>query len=601
MRSMRCLGGTLLMVIFHGHWTVCQAQEFNGVNPDPQPTPLTREAETIPLPVVVPEAEREPIPDPETAATDQGAGLDQAAGDAGTSEMPTMDISDQELEYLMNAGAVVNENPPLSDDIGPGIETTALDSRGMGIRILGETITPGEVRRLHWVAGETLYGGSLDTPVYVIHGSKSGLRMCVTAAIHGDELNGVEIVRALINSIRPEELSGTLIGVPIVNLLGFTRGTRYLPDRRDLNRYFPGNARGSSASRIAGSFFEEVIRHCDRLVDLHTGSLSRTNLPQLRADLDNPQVLEFTRQFGSTAVLHSRNVRGNLRSAAVSAGIPAVSFELGEPGSLQQSQIDYGVRALETLMDKLDMIHRRRSWSEPQPVYYSSRWVRVDNGGLLKSAVQIGSRVKRGALLGTIINPLSSETYDISSPYNGRILGMSLNQFMLPGYAAFHIGIASNDAELLLETQTLECGDYEQLYEEIDCTVDLESDEDGDPDSLPEDLSPDEMEASEMDSGELEADEMEADEMEASEMDVGGILPDAMEAGESQSGEGLPDEMDTSGIQSDEILPYGMDVGESQSSEGLPNEMEAGEIQSGEILPDEIQAEEILYEDLELD
>ena len=607
MRSMRCLGRTLLILILYSLWLSCEAQVDEIAKEDPvwpdEPvaaTPPVTAPETYLqnelIPVVPPSVQpaattNESEPDGAAVSGDR-SGREAKPDGSRPAGLAGVDISDQELEYLMNSGAAADENTPVEEATGMGTESTIAtpveepsavtgslpaesglapeDSRlatagsgvapetseaGASIRILGATLAPGEARQLHWVAGETLYGGSLDTPVYVIHGRKPGLRLCVTAAIHGDELNGVEIVRTLMAGISPQDLSGTLIGTPIVNLLGFTRGTRYLPDRRDLNRYFPGNAWGSSASRIAGSFFEEVIRHCDRLVDLHTGSLNRVNLPQLRADLDNPQVLEFIRQFGSTAVLHSRNVRGNLRSAAISAGIPAVTFELGEPGSLQQDQIDYGVRAMETLMDKLDMIHRRRARSSPQPVYYSSRWVRVNNGGLLKSAVKIGSRIRRGTRLGTIINPLTSENYDISSPYNGRVLGMSLDQFMLPGYAAFHIGIASNDTELLLETQTLECGDYEQLYEEIDCTVDLDAD-DGDPDSLPEDLSPDEMDSGEMDTGE----------METGESPSGEVLPDAMEAAESLSG----------------------DV--------LPEEMEAAESPSGEVLPDEIQSEEILSE-----
>jgi hypothetical protein len=453
----------------------------------------------------------------ESAGSDPLYGMEQETGPGIASEMMRPDISDQEFEYLMNAGAMSGEKKTVEEE--QAADASVLHSNGKSIRILGSTVVPGEAARLHWIAGESLYGGAMDTPVYVIHGNRPGLRLCVTAAIHGDELNGVEIVRVLLESIRPEELSGTLIGVPIVNLLGFTRGTRYLPDRRDLNRYFPGNTWGSSASRIAGSFFEQVIRNCDRLVDLHTGSLNRTNLPQLRADLDDPQVLEFTRQFGSTAVLHSRNALGSLRNASVKEGIPAVTFELGEPGSLQQEQIDYGVRALETLMDKLEMIKRRRAWSAPQPVYYSSRWVRVNNGGLLKSAVMPGSRVRRGATLGTIINPLTSDTYAIESPYNGRVLGMSLNQFMLPGYAAFHIGIVTSYAELLLETQALECGDYEQLYEEIDCVVDPESEEESDTDGGYADIAPEELET-----GDIQPDEIIPEELRQEE-----ILPEEPE------------------------------------------------------------------------
>ena len=371
------------------------------------------------------------------------------------------------------------------------------------LHILGATIAPGESRRLHWLAGETFYGDTLNTPIHIIHGDTPGRTLCLTAGIHGDELNGVEIVLSLMDSIGSRDLSGTIIGVPVVNLLGFTRGTRYLPDRRDLNRYFPGNPKGSSAARIAYSFFEEIIRHCDLLVDLHTGSLHRTNLPQLRADLDDPTVLEFTRHFGATAVLHSRNIRGNLRSAALRAGIPAVTFELGEPGSMQQEHIEYGIKAIETLLDKLDMRKRRLFWTEPQPVYYGSRWIRVNNGGLLRSAVKVGAKVKQGALLGTIVNPLTSDVTSILSPYNGRVLGMALNQFMLPGYAAFHIGIIADEKELFMEPPLQDCWDWENpnnlFTEEQDCAGEMLEENGGDdnseeqPQYLPEDEPAEEM------------------------------------------------------------------------------------------------------------
>ena len=411
------------------------------------------------------------------------AGTDTHGDADGTSIDDQTPISDEELEFLYQSGslkepeqqqeAVVDREPPGGE---PAVSEDEEDEQQTALEILGDTVEPGKARRLHWVASETFYGGMLDTPVHVIRGSRSGLTLCLTAAVHGDELNGVEIVRRLLDGITADELTGTIIGVPIVNLLGFTRGSRYLPDRRDLNRYFPGNPRGSSASRIAYSFMQEIVSHCDRLVDLHTGSLNRTNMPQLRANLDNPEVVEFTRHFGSTAVLHSRNIRGNLRTATVNMGVPAVTLELGEPGSLQEKHIKYGVKVMETLLDKLGMVKRRRKWSEPQPVYYNSRWVRVNNGGLLTTTVKVGARVKHGGTLGIIVNPITSETYKILSPYNGRVLGMSLNQFMLPGYAAFNIGIVTSETEATQDAQTFECEGSgmspDQVTDEFDCSAD---------------------------------------------------------------------------------------------------------------------------------
>ena len=372
------------------------------------------------------------------------------------------------------------------------------ESEKPGLTLLGTTIGPGEAHRLLWVAGETSYGSKLETPVYVIRGKKPGVTLCLTAAIHGDELNGVEIVRQLVSDLSPKKLSGTVIGVPIVNLLGFTRGTRYLPDRRDLNRYFPGNPRGSSASRIAYSFFEEIIRHCDLLIDLHTGSLTRTNMPQVRANLQIPEVLEFTTKFGSTAVLHSRKLSGNLRSAATNQGIPAVALELGEPGSLQKEHVEEGVSIIENVLSGLNM--NRRPWriGESQPVFYSSRWVRVNSGGLLISNVEVGERVSEGVVLGSMVNPITNESFDVISPYSGRVLGMALNQFMLPGYAAFNIGIVADKEEVVVDAQTFECTNTEmqpdQVPEEFGCSPD-------------EDEEDEEAERIEIDLGETEDEE----------------------------------------------------------------------------------------------
>ena len=319
-------------------------------------------------------------------------------------------------------------------------------------RILDNEVPPGTLRRLSWYTSESLTGLAEATPVLVAHGTKPGPRLCIIAAVHGDELNGIEIVRSLLYGLSPDRLSGTVIGVPIVNLSGFRQGSRYLPDRRDLNRYFPGNQRGSSASRIAYSFFNSVVVNCDYLVDLHTGSFHRTNLPQIRADLNNEGVLNLTRGFGATVVLHGKGRTGTLRRAATSAGIPALTVEAGEPLRYQPDEVAHGVKALRSLLNHLGMVSTFRLWREPQPTYYQSIWVRADNEGILKSSIKLGQSVREGDLLGSITDPITNARSEIRSPYNGRILGMALNQTMMPGYAAYHIGIRKTEEELVEET-----------------------------------------------------------------------------------------------------------------------------------------------------
>jgi len=329
----------------------------------------------------------------------------------------------------------VTEAPPLEADAAA--DTAAVEP----LLILGTAVPPSTTTRLSWSPDQSLEGIATPTPLLIVNGAQPGPVLCLTAALHGDELNGIEIVRRVLYATDPADLRGTIIGVPIVNLQGFHRSSRYLADRRDLNRYFPGDPEGSSASRIAYSFFEEVIRHCDALVDLHTASFHRTNMPQLRADLRVPEVRKLTQGFGATVVLHSVGATGTLRRAAVDAGIPAVTLEAGESMRLQEKAVEHGVKGIVTLMSQMDMIERFRFWGDPEPVYYRSQWVRADQGGILFSTVDLGETVEEGDLLGEVTDPITNIKQGIVSPYNGRVIGMAVNQVVLPGFAAFHVAI----------------------------------------------------------------------------------------------------------------------------------------------------------------
>lgn len=343
------------------------------------------------------------------------------------------------------------EAVPLRPVTVPPAESAAdavIDDRSF--LILGERLLPGTTRRLEWIS-EQGYFDEVKAPVLVTHGAQPGPVLCLIGGIHGDELNGIEVVRRMIRAIKPEELKGTLVGVPIVNMAGFARGSRYLPDRRDLNRFFPGSPRGSAASRIAYSFFNEIARRCDSIVDFHTGSFERSNLPQVRGDMRIPAVLRFTRGFGDTTVLHTPGAPGMLRRAATDIGIPAVTFELGAPIRLQPMEIEHGVKAMETLLNQLGMVERFRVRRQPQPVYYDSRWVRAGAGGFLFADVALGDQVSAGQRLGRIVDPITHEEHLLTSPFAGRVLGMALNQVVMPGFAAFHIGGRTTEAEALRE------------------------------------------------------------------------------------------------------------------------------------------------------
>lgn len=308
------------------------------------------------------------------------------------------------------------------------------------LELLGAEVAPGKSTRLSWSPAIQIAGLSQPTPVLVINGAKPGPNLCLTGAVHGDELNGIEIIRRTMYDLEPDKLSGRVIGVPIVNLPGFQRGSRYLPDRRDLNRHFPGSTDGSLADRIAHSLFESVIRHCDMLVDIHTGSLKRTNLPQLRADMNNSDVARLTRGFDRMAVVHSTGSAGMLRHAAVEAGIPSVTMEAGESLRIQEHQIRAGVNSLTSLLDKEGMISRMFVWGDPEPVYYDSEWVRAEQGGILFSEIKLGDKVSEGEILGYVSDPITNEQHPIRARSGGRIIGMAVDQVVMAGFATYHVG-----------------------------------------------------------------------------------------------------------------------------------------------------------------
>ena len=317
------------------------------------------------------------------------------------------------------------------------------------LELFGQLIPPGTYRQIDWTASQSYEGSNVTTPILVMHGNKAGKTLCLTAAVHGDELNGIEIIRRVFSKLKVRKLSGTVIGVPIVNLQAFRETSRYLPDRRDLNRFFPGNPKGSSASRIASSLFNGVIRQCDALVDLHTGSFRRTNMPQLRADLNNPQVVELTRGFGATVILHSDGGLGTLRRATTDAGIPAVTLEAGESMRLQEDAVAHGVKGIQSLLYTMGMYPKRSLLGPPKPTFYHAKWVRADQSGILFSQIKLGRKVKIGDLLGTVTDPINNQQSKIRSPYNGLVLGMALNQLVMPGYATYRIGIQAENTDTL--------------------------------------------------------------------------------------------------------------------------------------------------------
>lgn len=397
-------------------------------------------------------AEPASTPSPETPpATAEAPAVIELPEDESVEDITPADTDLQRdqapaSESAADAAAGVDD-PQTADTDAIEIIPETQPAQAQPFRLLSGEVLPGTTARLAWSPGIQIAGLSQPTPVLVVNGDKPGPVMCMTGAVHGDELNGIEIIRRVIYDLDPAELSGTVVGVPIVNLQGFQQGSRYLADRRDLNRYFPGSEDGSLAHRIAHSLFEQVIMNCDMLVDIHTGSLKRTNLPQLRADMDDPRVAELSKGFDSMVVVHSSGGAGMLRTAATEAGIPTVTMEVGESMRIQEEHIGAGVNSLISLMEKQGMTARLFQWGDPEPVYYQSHWVRANQGGILFSKVELGAYVTEGTVLGTVSDPITNEQSHIRADADGRVIGMAVDQVVMAGFAAYHLGSRADTEE----------------------------------------------------------------------------------------------------------------------------------------------------------
>ena len=314
--------------------------------------------------------------------------------------------------------------------------------RNKAITIGEQVILPGERKTVDLQVGKLYTHGELNMPVQVINGKQKGPVLFVCAAIHGDELNGVEIIRRLLKVKSMSRLKGTLIAVPIVNLYGFINQSRYLPDRRDLNRSFPGSPSGSLASRMAYLFLNEIVKQCTHGIDLHTGAINRTNLPQIRANLEDPETLEMANAFGAPLMMNAPLRAGSLRAAAVKKNIPILLYEAGEALRFDELAIRAGVNGILNVMKSLSMIPAGRKKTTPiKPVIAkASYWVRAPHSGIFRSVVKDGDRVqKNSTLLGVVSDPFGEAEFEIYPAYSGIVVGQMVMPLANEGEALFHI------------------------------------------------------------------------------------------------------------------------------------------------------------------
>jgi predicted deacylase len=309
------------------------------------------------------------------------------------------------------------------------------------IEIAGITVTPGSRQSIDIPLPSFYTHSSVNMPVHVVHGRRPGPVLLVSAAIHGDEINGVEIIRRLLVKKSIDRIQGTLIAIPVVNVYGFVSKSRYLPDRRDLNRSFPGYENGSMASRLAHVVMTQIIPHTTHIIDLHTGAVNRENLPQIRAKLqDNPELETLARAFGVPVILNAELLQNSFRAAAFDKGIGVLLYEAGEALRFDEVAIRAGVRGVLQVMIELGMRPRpKRPRKEVSMIANTTRWVRAAQSGILRSLVGTGTKVEAGDLLAYINNPLGENTEELISPISGIIIGKTNLPLVFAGEALFNI------------------------------------------------------------------------------------------------------------------------------------------------------------------
>lgn len=309
-----------------------------------------------------------------------------------------------------------------------------------GFSIGGVQVAAGRREQLELPVARLVTGNWLHLPVSVVNGKASGPVLFLSAAVHGDELNGVEIVSRVLRDLDPEILRGAVLAVPVVSMFGFLNGSRYMPDRRDLNRSFPGSAKGSLTARLANLFMTEIVRRSDYGIDLHTGSNERSNLPQIRADLDDEKTLQLAEAFGAPIMIHAKTRDGSLRAAAVKQGIPVLLYEAGEANRFDETAIAAGLTGVLRVMRTLGMLEGEVA---PAQVLRSdkSRWARASRSGIFHATCELGQRVTKAQTLGTISDIFGVTQATVRSAESGLVIGKLNTPLVNRGDALVHVAI----------------------------------------------------------------------------------------------------------------------------------------------------------------
>ncbi len=330
--------------------------------------------------------------------------------------------------------------------------------------IIGGVEIPKGSRKHVEIELPSFYGSPANLNAYVFRGKKDGPTLFISAAIHGDELNGIEIIRRIRQMHLLKSLRGTIIFVPVVNMYGVMNHSRYLPDRRDLNRSFPGSAKGSLTSRVAYTFYQEIVQLCDFGIDLHTASIHKTNLPQIRANIKDCDTLGLAKAFGAPVILHSELRDGSLREVACEKNVSMLLYEAGEALRLDEKAIKIGVRGIINVLRTLEMLPKpsHRKQSKQSIITHKSSWIRALESGMIYTLKDLGTTVSKGDVIAHIYEFFEDHKYEVIAPFDGIIIGKSEIPLVHEGDAVFHIASFAN-----LEHAEKSLEDYQELDDTI--------------------------------------------------------------------------------------------------------------------------------------
>ena len=312
------------------------------------------------------------------------------------------------------------------------------------LHILGEKIALGERREINFNVAKLHTRTQVNVPVIIERSKKPGPTVLFTAGIHGDEVNGVEIVRQLIAKGINKPKKGTIICIPVINIFGFLHMVRELPDGRDLNRMFPGSKTGSLASQVAFKLMSKIVPQVDLIIDYHTGGADRFNAPQIRIVKDEPVLDELANTFGAPFVLYSKNINKSFRNACYKIGVPILLFEGGKSFSFDKTVTNTGVNGAKRILHYLEMLNSKFKVSKPkkQPVYVSnSKWIRAKYSGMFKTTVSINTFIKKGDIIGNITDPFGKFNHFVKAEYSGYVFSVNEAPIVYKGDAIMHVSI----------------------------------------------------------------------------------------------------------------------------------------------------------------